>query len=121
MWIAIKPGTELKNVIQEIDPHRVFLVNALWFLMEFDHRSDTKKNVKRIFTAGRQKCMASSCNRKFICYYSNVCFAMAKCLRTGNYAMLVLLSQRGKNTVDILDILDSVNWTDWKTGCRRKN
>lgn len=123
-WIADKTRNRITNVIQEIDPATVmFLVNAIWFKGMWTNRFDTKNTVEKDFYCPGGKTVKASFMQQenSFRYYSNSVFAMAEMpYGQGNYAMLVVLPNEGKTTDDVLDILDSDNWTEWKTGLQEK-
>ena len=123
-WVAEKTHDKIPTILDQLNPlDRMVLLNAVYFngiwTTEFD--KDGTKMLNFTKSDGEAKEVAMMSKEDKLDYTANSLFKAIKLpYGNGQYNMVVLLPESGKNSQDVIDELSSENWKDWEAGFEEK-
>ena len=113
-WIEDKTHNKIKNMITEVSPsHVMFLINAIYFNGEWQHKFDKENTQKRAFKIKDDQTVQVDMMQKedSVLMTSNDLFsAIQMPYGRGNFNMVVLLPNEGKTCNELISSLSSDNW-----------
>lgn len=116
-WVNTKTNGKISQIISQVNPEDImYILNAIYFNGEWQYRFDAKETTDMSFTKEDQTIIQTptmTIENPFP-YYSNQTFQMLEMpYGSGKYSMLILLPNSGKNTNDIISILNAENVNSW--------
>ena len=116
-WVANKTHNKILSIIDDLsDDARMVLLNAIYFngiwSKKFDEEGTKLRNFKKADGSNIEVPMMNK--EDALNYTSNELFkAIQLPYGTGQYNMVVMLPSEGKNSQDVIDELNSENWSSW--------
>ena len=124
-WVANKTHDKITSIIQQLNPlDRMVLLNAIYFNGVWTNKFDEKGTHQLSFikTDGSSFEVPMMKKEEKLEYASNSLFNAIKMpYGNGQYNMIVLLPENGKNSQDIINELSSKNWKSWMTSFEIKS
>ncbi|MEN8117442.1 MAG: serpin family protein [Bacteroidota bacterium] len=119
-WVADKTHNKIDKILDRISrDHVMFLLNAIYFKGIWRSEFDKKDTQKRPFYFGDSGFTATETMQKTdsMQYTSNDIFSAVRLpYGAGNYNMYVFLPNTDRTIDDIIQNLDTENWTNWMAG-----
>jgi serine protease inhibitor len=124
-WVANKTHDKITSIIQQLNPlDRMVLLNAIYFNGVWTNKFDEKGTHQLSFikTDGSSFEVPMMKKEEKLEYATNSLFNAIKMpYGNGQYNMIVLLPENGKNSQDIINELSSKNWKSWMTSFEIKS
>lgn len=116
-WVSKNTNDKIRNIINQLNPlDRMLLINAIYFKGTWAVQFDKKGTHDLNFTLKDGSVVKVPMMNKLdkVPYCTNSLFKAVKIpYGRGNYNMVVILPEDGKNSRDVIDELNMNNWKDW--------
>ncbi|MFA9391609.1 MAG: serpin family protein [Prolixibacteraceae bacterium] len=116
-WIEDKTHNKIKDMIKQVDSgHVMFLINAIYFNGEWQHKFDIDDTQKREFYTSEEKSIEVDMMQKkdSVMLVNNELFsAIAMPYGRGNFNMVVILPNDGLSCNDLVAEFEPERWTNW--------
>lgn len=118
-WVAEKTHDKIPTILNQVSPaHVMFLINAIYFkgiwALEFNEESTYDGTFQLADQSNKEVPMMHM--QEVIPYYENDLFQACELdYGQGNYSMVVLLPKYDKTLTNLVNQLDTENWTTWTT------
>ena len=116
-WVSVKTHDKISKIIDLLNPlDRMVLLNAIYFNGIWKNKFDEKGTHLLPFTKadGTNLDVPMMKKEEKLEYQENDVFgAIRMPYGTGQYNMIVILPGSGKNSQDIINSLNTTNWTSW--------
>lgn len=116
-WVSKNTNDKIRNIINQLNPlDRMLLINAIYFKGTWAVQFDKKGTHDLNFTLKGGSVVKVPMMNKLdkVPYCTNSLFKAVKIpYGRGNYNMVVILPEDGKNSRDVIDELNMNNWKDW--------
>ncbi|MCD4682952.1 MAG: serpin family protein [Bacteroidales bacterium] len=124
-WVAENTNQKISEIIDNIDQATVmFLINAVYFngtwVYEFDEQNTHPETF--YLANGTTKQVDMMKQETNLNYFNNDMFkAVDLNYGSGNFSMVILLPKESYTPDDIIEQLNTENWTNWMNGFSEKN
>ena len=124
-WVAENTNQKISEIIDNIDQATVmFLINAVYFngtwVYEFDEQNTQPETF--YLANGTTKQVDMMKQETNLNYFNNDMFkAVDLNYGSGNFSMVILLPKESYTPDDIIEQLNTENWTNWMNGFSEKN
>jgi serine protease inhibitor len=116
-WVNTNTKGKIEKILEKVNPEDImYLLNAIYFNGEWQYRFDPKETIDMPFTKEDNQVVQVPTMTIENPYklYSNENFQMLEMpYGSGKYSMLIFLPASGKNTNDVISLLNSDNMTNW--------
>src|SRR5690606_34444103 len=117
-WVSDNTNGKIPTILNNIDPKAVlFAINALYFNSDWKYRFDPDKTTKRTFHGddGQSKSVDMMSMEQNLSYYLNDTFSSVVLpYNNDKYTMTLLLPHEDKTMSDVINIMDSDRWSQWR-------
>ena len=116
-WVKTNTKGKIDKIIEQVKPESVmYLLNAIYFNGKWTYQFETSKTMNLPFTKEDKTVVqvpTMSIENPFN-YYSDQNFEMLEMpYGSGKYSMLLFLPETGKNTNDVISLLNPESVNDW--------
>lgn len=124
-WVSNKTHEKIKTIIEDI-PNNVimYLINAIYFKgiwqYQFDNRTTQKMDFHLANNTTKQVDFMNQ-EGSFDYFRNDVFSAVNLPYGNGNFSMMVLVPNDGKNYLDILTAMNEQNWSTWNNSFHKAN
>lgn len=124
-WVAENTNQKIPEIIDSIDPATVmFLINAVYFngtwVYEFDEQNTQQETF--YLANGTTKQVDMMKQETNLNYFNNDMFkAVDLNYGSGNFSMVILLPKENYTPDDIIEQMNTENWTNWMNSFSEKN
>jgi serine protease inhibitor len=116
-WVNTQTKGKIAKIIEQVnDQDIMYLLNAIYFNGEWKYRFDSKETFDLTFTKEDHSTVQTPTMQieNPFNYCSNQSFELLEMpYGSGKYSMLIFLPETGKNTDDVVSLLNSDNVNDW--------
>jgi serpin B len=124
-WVAENTNQKIPEIIDSIDLAAVmFLINAVYFNGTWVYEFDEQHTEPETFylSNGTTKQVEMMQQEATLSYATNDLFeAVDLYYGSGNFSMVILLPKETNTPDDIIEQLNTENWTNWMSGFSEKN
>ncbi|MBI9068770.1 MAG: serpin family protein [Salinivirgaceae bacterium] len=118
-WIEVKTNDLIQDMLDQISPDAImYLINAIYYKADWKYKFDEEDSFEGNFmNANNQEVNATFMTQKTnLDYLSNDLFTSVKLpYIDSNFYMTILLPKDNFSTNDILDQMNSSNWSQWQS------
>ena len=124
-WVNTQTKGKIAKIIEQVnDQDIMYLLNAIYFNGEWKYRFDSKETYDLTFTKEDNftiQVPTMQIENPFN-YYSNESFELLEMpYGSGKYSMLIFLPETGRNTNDVVSLLNPENVNDWISKLAEQN
>jgi len=116
-WVTTNTKGKIDKIIEQVNAEDImYLLNAIYFNGEWKYQFDTKKTSDMSFTKEDKSSIEvpTMTIEKPFNFYSHQSFELLEMpYGSGKYSMLIFLPKTGKQTDDVISLLNSENVNDW--------